>query len=76
MADLLFLEPMDLDVSKLKEPPEDLRARELNRKNVDEVKKDLRVKGKVGARLELVCVVPPVRLSSWLIFLLSLSRAN
>ena len=71
---------MELDVSKLNEPPESLRARELSREGVEQVKSELRVKGKVGSRLELICVVPPVSLSSSLILFiflsLSLSRAT
>ena len=70
---------MELDVSKLNEPPAALRAREL-REAVEQVKSELRVKGKVGSRLELICVVPPVSLSSSLILFLflslSLSRAT
>ena len=50
---------MELDVSKLNDPPESLRARELSREGVEQVKSELRVKGKVGSRLELICVVPP-----------------
>ena len=62
IAKLCCSDPMELDVSKLNEPPENLRARELNRENIDQVKKELTVKGKVGARLELICCVPPVPL--------------
>ena len=55
-----------LDVSKLSEPPEELRARELHPANVEQVAKELASKTDVGARLEIIAVVPPVLLSFFL----------
>ena len=53
-----------LDLEKLHPPPADLRVRELDNANVDRVMEELKAKGTVGARLEIVCVVPPVSLLS------------
>ena len=50
----------ELDLSILVEPPEDLRARELDAANVGAVKLELQTKGKLGAKLEIICAAPPV----------------
>ena len=52
-----------IDVSLLMPPPKHLRVRELSEENVNKVKEELRAKQDVGARLEIVCVVPPVSLA-------------
>ena len=52
-----------IDVSLLFPPPKHLRVRELSEENVKKVKEELKAKQDVGARLEIVCVVPPVSLA-------------
>ena len=49
-----------LDVSILEAPPENLRARELDAHNVEAVKMELKTKGMLGARLDIICAAPPV----------------
>ena len=50
----------EVDLKQLSDPPENLRARELDEHNVKKVKEELEVKGEVGAVLQMICVVPPV----------------
>ena len=42
------------------DPPENLRARELDAHNVEAVKMELKTKGMLGARLDIICAAPPV----------------
>lgn len=64
----LPLGTFDIDVSKLSEPPDSLRARNLAEDNVEQVKLELLTKGRVGARYQIILVIPPVRFSSFSLF--------
>lgn len=61
-----------MDVSKLHKPPEYLRARDLAEDNVEQVKLELLTKGRVGARYQMILVIPPVCFLSCLYSYLSL----
>lgn len=60
---IVDLGTFDFDVSKLAPPPDSLRARDLFEENVEQVKLELVTKGRVGARYQMILVIPPVSIT-------------